>query len=450
MPQRASLAVLLVVALFATAATGAGCGSRVGLLENDGSAATPDAGGLPDATGLPDAGWPDPCEAVRCAAPPPGGCVSASTLRSFVAPGMCVAGLCEYAAEDTACDGACIADRCVCTDAPFSTGLVATDVLGRTASIAATAAGDAHLSFVDATNVLHHGHHAHGGPLTSWSLALLDAHAAMDSPTSIAVEPADGVIIAYRGPPTAPVLEVGFHRDGDSWTTSFIDRLGGDGSVVRDADGGIHLAYIYFSGWELRYAYQGAMDRTWTTTDFETETPGRVPSVGVDRSGVPHIAYQDGYDLRHTTRRPDGTWATTTVDTLTGPKISLGLDGEGGVHIAYEHRGLTRELRHAERRADGTWTTTVVAVADEGHLIGWGAALAVDRRGGVHIAYAERPGPALQYAHRPPGEEWELAVIDADAAFATGMTLDIDDTGGVHVGYHVGTELYYAYRRRCL
>jgi hypothetical protein len=30
------------------------------------------------------------------------------------------------------------------------------------------------------------------------------------------------------------------------------------------------------------------------------------------------------------------------------------------------------------------------------------------------------------------------------------MTLDIDDTGGVHVGYHVGTELYYAYRRRCL
>ncbi len=49
---------------------------------------------------------------VRCEQPPPQRCVSPTTLRTFVSPGTCAAGVCGYLPRDQLCDFGCLNDKC--------------------------------------------------------------------------------------------------------------------------------------------------------------------------------------------------------------------------------------------------------------------------------------------------------------------------------------------------
>lgn len=69
------------------------------------------------------------CAGKSCLAPPPSVCLNEASVRRFVIPGTCAAGLCKYLAVDSSCangcvDGVCTADLCsavTCVQPPTDT-----------------------------------------------------------------------------------------------------------------------------------------------------------------------------------------------------------------------------------------------------------------------------------------------------------------------------------------
>ena len=134
--------------------------------------------------------------------------------------------------------------------------------------------------------------------------------------------------------------------------------------------------------------------------------------MAVDAQDRSHLAYYDtqAHDLKYAVFRA-GAWASTPVDTVgdVGMYASLALDRNGGVHIAY-YDLTSRDLRYASRSASTSqWTTCVVDAGDVGCPVGsecsgsW-VSLDVDAQGSVHIAYYGKWNAryVLKYATNSP------------------------------------------------
>ncbi len=343
------------------------------------------------------------------------------------------------------------AERCV--PVPWTTTTVDAHInRGAGSSIAVDPAGSVHISYAGADGV----RYAHGGGGAAWTTRMVEPNGFQPPgwPTSLVLDPSGGVHIAYSVPgkpsdhpatDSSAWLRYAFGDGVGGWTTETIDPLGGDGSLVIDSGGRLHVAYVRFSGWSLQYASRSA-GGAWVASSLLDTDLDRHPAVALDGTGAVHVVYTSGLQtIIYLRRDPNGTGTSAAVDAARSEGGALAVDAAGGVHLGYQS---AQGIGYARRDPTGTWAITTVD--PDPILVSGGYSLAVDPEGGVHMSYVVIPERALRYAHRDPGGAWTTTTIEAAVVNLWGTSLAVDPQGGVHISYAANGGLRYAYSRRCV
>ncbi len=179
-------------------------------------------------------------------------------------------------------------------------------------------------------------------------------------------------------------------NQGD-WVSTEIDESSCDyPSIAIDESGAIHLAYLVWGDYVMRYATNASGDWEITTPDGD-DCVGTNTAIAVDDLGHAYIAYHDygNLGLKFATNA-SGSWQTALLssDDLDSNYASIVLDDQNRVHIAYFHVGyVDRELRYVTNRS-GVWHNYEVFMMrgmDNDEYLG--TSLKIDDADRVHISF---------------------------------------------------------------
>ncbi|MBI2891809.1 MAG: hypothetical protein HYY13_13630 [Nitrospirae bacterium] len=226
------------------------------------------------------------------------------------------------------------------------------------------------------------------------------------------------------------------------WVRSVVDGFGIVGEYARVAytpDGKLHVLYYDRSRewlWDVVRTGLGGWVGDPGSNGFidNTGDPGRGLSLALDGQGLLHVAYYDAETqrLRYARKDAAGAWQSEVVDTATpvdsSPSIAIG--AAGSVYILYRD-ALSKRLKIAERSLGSTaWL-----LSDLGDDVEAGPhfALAAVGQGELHAAYQNAPSGDLRYAHRIEGA-WTTEVVDAEGT-AAWPSIGVVPGGAVHIAY---------------
>ena len=261
--------------------------------------------------------------------------------------------------------------------------------------------------------------------------------------------------------------------------------------ITTDAGRAAHMVYVdkVGQGNEPLIALQYATNRDgqWKVTTIENlkkpdELHFTIPkAIAVDGDGHIHIGYVDGGSpraLKYATDR-DGKWTVTEVTRPAGGAgIGLAVDGQKAVHISFAYVGekgmhdaykeaYTRRMAAGEpeegikyaTNAGGKWEVRTIDRNEfwgqmSHHEYGHYSAVAVDSRGGVHIAYSGElrqglrmltMGKFLRRAVKENGA-WKTSDIFYQKASHLGdyLSLACDGNDALHLAYSAGSGVGYA------
>jgi len=262
--------------------------------------------------------------------------------------------------------------------------------------------------------------------------------------TSIAVDSGGKAHISYHDMGTHPeFIEYATNGSG-SWQVVGVGEVGfstdmmGMNDIALDSSDRVHIAYYYcgdvdpyddscLSG-DLKYATNGSGSWQIFTIDSEGDT-GWYPSIAMDSNGKVHISYVvSEVELLYITNRTS-TWQRFEVAAGSDMgRTSIALDSGDKVHLSYHSNG---DLMYATN-ASGEWQVfTIQAGDDMGHF----NSIAVDSRGGVHIAYNNGVDKDLRYATNSSGE-WEILTIDSGGDAGRYCSIAVDSDDYVHISYY--------------
>ena len=144
----------------------------------------------------------------------------------------------------------------------------------------------------------------------------------------------------------------------------------------------------------------------------EVDGKGAKPSIAVDTSGVPHIAFMSedrpGFVKRAVLNGAAWDVSTVTTGYLYGP-LDIALDQDGSPHIVWHNHD--NEDGAYGRLVDGEWEST--DIPSSGHD-GWDINVAIDSNGSPHLLgvdpsqFGSRNG--LEYATLD-GDTWTVEVV---------------------------------------
>ena len=280
------------------------------------------------------------------------------------------------------------------------------------------------------------------------------AGGAGDGPIDLVVDPASFVHVAYRGRRDGDQTLVYARRALDrTWTTTSVERLGNDPSLVVDPDGIVHIAYLYTSGWQLHYARRES-DGEWMVSMLDVVNPQRWPALSIDGSGRLHLMYVGEGGLFYAPAF-NTTWAPIAVD-LPRWTGRISLVAAEGVHLTFHARTEAGRptVAHAylaPGAPDRAWSTSMLDLEDvDGVFLPGGIAL--DPDGGAHMIYARVEAGVgsrdLRYGYRPAGGAWTTELLQEDTQ-QNARSLTVDAMGGVHVALFGGEGAQYGHMRRC-
>jgi hypothetical protein len=166
----------------------------------------------------------------------------------------------------------------------------------------------------------------------------------------------------------------------------------------------------------------------------ETVDPdwGIEPSLALDSSGYPHIAYRGtGASCLKYARWDGDEWQIETVDTISdmGVGASLALDSSDFPHISF-YDGDDNTLKYAHWDGADWQIETVDSVSDESM---W-TSLALDSDEYPHIAYVDYTNHHPMYAHWN-GATWQHETIDPGGWMGANISLALDSSDHPHVTY---------------
>ncbi len=181
-----------------------------------------------------------------------------------------------------------------------------------------------------------------------------------------------------------------------------------NGYVQIVADPGGHAHAVYASGGNLMYATNAS--GSWSAgTAIDASVSLNIPiSLVLDAAGHAHVAYleQTSHELRYATNAPDGTWKPAErIDDAQNDDVivsSITTDAQGNATIDYFSR-IGLDIKRATRTG-GAWQAPTVrhpvsdaAISDP--------AIATDRDGNVHLVYTDASTGTgqLKYVTDAPG-----------------------------------------------
>ncbi|MBI4656591.1 MAG: T9SS type A sorting domain-containing protein [Elusimicrobia bacterium] len=291
------------------------------------------------------------------------------------------------------------------------------DVGGFT-SIAVDSEGNPHISYYDSTNDSLKYAKWHGN---SWLISAVDSYGKAGWDTSIALDSQDLPHISYRNWTNYDLKYAKW--TGASWSTQTVDSEGDVGrftSIAVDSAGNPHISYYDSTNDDLKYAKRTGDSWSIQVVDSEGDT-GYYTSMALDSNGNPHIVYWDSTndDLKYA-EWTGNSWSTETVDSggFSGSYASISVDSKGNPHAVYSvvpyfyisSRDWDRangDLKYAQRnsgsaatgagdsddgRTGGAWQISTIDSEDDA---GKYAAITLDSKSGIHVAYSADEGDCL-------------------------------------------------------
>ena len=221
-------------------------------------------------------------------------------------------------------------------------------------------------------------------------------------------------------------------RTGSSWNIQTVDTAGGRYTSMELDDS--ERPHISYTGLGLKYAY-------WTGSSWDIQTvdaKSSYPSIALDSSGHPHIAYYN-YSSKNIKYAywTGSSWNIQTVDAGGGSSISIALDGLGRPHISYYIGYPSIDIKYAYWTGS-SWNIQTVDAEGGGYT-----SIALDGSGRPHISYSSR---GLKYAHWT-GSMWNIQTVDANGRGYTSIALDASRRPHISYKSH-GLGLKYAYLRK--
>lgn len=261
-------------------------------------------------------------------------------------------------------------------------------------SLALDCLGNPHISFAHVYSYAPHFRYTHkeGGV---WDTVTFDF-----SPTYLCFSSLDIDSSGYPRIAHSFWYDLGFLSwDGSSWQNEIIDTdtIGGNWNIPSmelDALGHAHIAYFSHSENDLKYAYY---DGSVWITDSVIDSSGvenMQPSLCLDSSGFPHIAYLISGSLKYA--YSDG--AEWHVETVVSSGInyypSLDLDSSDLPYISY-YDFSNRDLKFVYKIGSEWQFETVDEIGDVGSY----SSMVLDPAGGAHISYIDVTNASLKYAY---------------------------------------------------
>jgi hypothetical protein len=202
---------------------------------------------------------------------------------------------------------------------------------------------------------------------------------------------------------------------------------GTDPVLAVGDNGDLHILYkstTYSDGnYTYLYASKSSGDECWQVESVElTGTPTNIRSMVVDQNGYLHIAYR-GLDtdslsgvIYHASKGPNYSWQAEVVASETGVYPDITVDPSGVVHIAYL---LGFDIRYAVSSSTSWSIDTLVIptfLAINSTAQATEVAIEVSNQGKVHIAYpfvnSVSQGTGMGYAYKTATGSWSYEVVD--------------------------------------
>jgi len=284
--------------------------------------------------------------------------------------------------------------------------------------IAVDSNGGVHVAFPQASTLnLKYAYRAVGDYLFSTETVASSTTNNLGQYTSMDIDENDVVYIAYLDRTNYDLKLASKPTGSGSWTIETVDDsvTSADTSIVV-ANGVIHIAFVDSNSF-LKYIYRSTDSSTWSEELVDSSDSIMYPSIAVDSSGTPHIAYHARYSgsgsdgaLMFSSRIGSGAWSASPDmidDNLrSGLYASLAFDSNDNILIAYHRKAssatyLDSYLKVAVKNSGATsWTTRTIEYGgnSDDEQIGTYAELAVDSTDTAHIVYRYESGGKLKYA----------------------------------------------------
>jgi hypothetical protein len=211
-----------------------------------------------------------------------------------------------------------------------------------------------------------------------------------------------------------------------SWYICEADNTaGGNGqSIALGPDGRPQIAYVADNNSVLKYA-------VWNGSDWDIEViegTWGLPSLAVNKNGIPCVVHKDPSSIRYATRTAEGWEAETIGFGYLGWSHSLALLPSGAPAVAW---GSADGVKYAHLDSDG-WHTEAIGFS------GNYTSLAVDSQGNAHIAF--RGSPLGVTVASQSGGNWS-STYTGIGGFYVSVAVDASGVPYVSSGYE---GLHYA------
>jgi len=283
-----------------------------------------------------------------------------------------------------------------------------------------------------------------------------------------------------------------------AWSTTEVVSMESTSSseqpcLMVDIDGTVHVAWMDDSNYggdndylyDIFYKYKPS-GGAWSTTEVvstESTNYGWWPCLWVGNDCTVHVAWEDwtnyggsGYDtdIFYKYKPNGGSWSTTEVvsteSTGFSEQVSLMVDGEGTVHVAWDDgtnyggSGSDYDIFYKYKSAGGAWSTTEI-VSTESTDVSDHPSLKVGGDGTVHVAWEDLTDYGgsgsgdkdIFYKYKPAGGAWSITevVSTESTGFTYSPCLWVGNDSTVHVAWDDGSnyggsgsddDIFYKYK----
>ena len=285
------------------------------------------------------------------------------------------------------------------------------------------------------------------GDLFQFNMVEIDNSANTGMASSLGIDSAGNIHIAYLDFENNALSYA--TNLGGAWSTQIIDSIGEESDVTSegvslkiDSIDSIHISYIDYNNFNLKYATFDGISWTISTID-DSGSFGYSTSLALDSNGNPHVSYYEfqNYYLKYA--KFDGTsWSKSTIDDSEygdiGGGNSIAMTSSDNYRISYYHKQYTN-MKVASYYST-SWSSSIYkyTVQSNGN-VGKHSSIAITPENHHHLVYTDHSDNVLKYAYCLIScygdDDWTIETVDASQG-GNKPSIAVNSSGSVHISYH--------------